>query len=286
MKAIEYLVHMLKHFTMITFFDVLDIICLALVLFVAYQFIKERRAGKLALGVGLLFAFMIICELLNLRSMQFLLSHFFDFGIVVLVIIFQPEFRSALEKLGDNSIKGVKSIGEAKNSTQTIDMIDTISNAIFDLAKTKTGAIIVFERNTKLGDFILSGTILNAQVSTFLLRNIFFNKAPLHDGAVIIRDNRIYCAGCLLPLSTNPDIIKDLGTRHRAAIGVSENSDCVAVVVSEETGIVSLANEGHIYRNFTRATMKKKLQEYLLQDKSSQKGKHGAKIKMNPKNRR
>ena len=104
MKAIEYLVHMLKHFTMITFFDVLDIICLALVLFVAYQFVKERRAGKLALGVGLLFAFMIICELLNLRSMQFLLSHFFDFGIVVLVIIFQPEFRSALEKLGDNSI--------------------------------------------------------------------------------------------------------------------------------------------------------------------------------------
>ncbi len=286
MKVLDYFAHMLRHFKMITFFDILDILCLAFVLFVAYQFIKERRAGKLAVGVGLLFAFMIICELLNLRSMQFLLSHFFDFGIVVLVIIFQPEFRSALEKLGGNSIKGVKSIGEAKNSTQTIDMIDTISNAVFDLARTKTGAIIVFERNTKLGDFILSGTILNAQVSTFLLRNIFFNKAPLHDGAVIIRDNRIYSAGCLLPLSTNPDIIKDLGTRHRAAIGVSENSDCVAVVVSEETGIVSIANEGHIYRNFTRATMKKKLQEYMLQDKSSQRGKHGAKIKINQKNRK
>lgn len=286
MKILNYFAHMLRHFRMITFFDVLDIICLTFVLFLAYQFIKERRAGKLALGVGLLFAFMIICNRLELSSMQFLLSHFFDFGIVVLVIIFQPEFRSALEKLGDNSIKGVKSIGEAKNSTQTIDMIDTISNAVFELAKTKTGAIIVFERNTKLGDFILSGTILNAQASTFLLRNIFFNKAPLHDGAVIIRDNRIYSAGCLLPLSTNPDIIKDLGTRHRAAIGVSENSDCVAVVVSEETGIVSIANEGHIYRNFTRATMKKKLQEYLLQDKSSQKGKHGAKIKINQKNRK
>ncbi len=280
----EFIVHMFRHFTVISFFDILDILCLSLVLFVAFQFVKERRAGKLALGVGLLFAFMILCNLLNLRSMQFILSHFFDFGIIVLVIIFQPEFRSALEKLGDNSIKGVKSIGEAKNSTQTIDMIDTISNAVFDLAKTKTGAIIVFERNTKLGDFILSGTILNAQVSTFLLRNIFFNKAPLHDGAVIVRDNRIYSAGCLLPLSTNPDIIKDLGTRHRAAIGVSENSDCVAVVVSEETGIVSITNEGHIYRNFTRATMKKKLQEYLLQDKSSQK-KHGAKIKMSQKRR-
>ena len=281
--VLDFLAHMLRHFTIISFFDILDIICLAGVLFVAFQFVKERRAGKLALGVGLLFAFMLICQLLNLRSMQYLLSHFFDFGIVVLVIIFQPEFRSALEKLGDNSIKGVKSIGETKNSTQTIDMIDTVSNAVFDLAKTKTGAIIVFERNTKLGDFTLSGTILNAQVSTFLLRNIFFNKAPLHDGAVIIRDNRIYCAGCLLPLSTNPNIIKDLGTRHRAAIGVSENSDCVVVVVSEETGIVSIANEGHIYRNFTRATMKKKLEEYLLQDKPSQKGKHGARIKMKNK---
>ena len=285
MRAIwDFIVHIFRHFTVISFFDILDILCLSLVLFVAFQFVKERRAGKLALGVALLFAFMILCNLLNLHSMQFILSHFFDFGIIVIVIIFQPEFRSALEKLGDNSIKGVKSIGEAKNSTQTIDMIDTISNAVFDLAKTKTGAIIVFERNTKLGDFILSGTILNAQVSTFLLRNIFFNKAPLHDGAVIVRDNRIYSAGCLLPLSTNPDIIKDLGTRHRAAIGVSENSDCVAVVVSEETGIVSIANEGHIYRNFTRATMKKKLEEYLLQDKSSQK-KHGAKIKMTQKRR-
>ena len=282
--VLDFLTHMLRHFTIITFFDILDIICLSLVLFVVFQFIKERRAGKLAIGVALLFVFMILCELLNLRSMQYLLSHFFDFGIVVLVVIFQPELRSALEKLGDNSIKGVKGIADTKNSTNTVDMIDTISDAIFDLAKTKTGALIVFERNTKLGDFIISGTIINAQISTFLLRNIFFNKAPLHDGAVIIRDNRIYCAGCLLPLSTNPNIIKDLGTRHRAAIGVSENSDCVAVVVSEETGIVSIANDGHFRRNFTRATMKKKLEEYLLHDKTVSKGKqHGAKIKMNRK---
>ena len=281
----EFLSHIFKHFTIISFFDILDILCLSVVLYSVYIFIRERRAGKLALGVALLFAFMLICQLLNLRSMQYLLSHMFEVGIVLLAIIFQPELRSALEKLGDNSIKGVKIIGESKSSTQTVDMIETISNAVFDLAKTKTGAIIVFERNTKLGDLILTGTVVNAQVSTFLLRNIFFNKAPLHDGAVIIRDNRIYSAGCLLPLSTNPDIIKDLGTRHRAAIGVSENSDCVAVVVSEETGIVSIANEGHIYRNFTRATMKKKLEEYLIQDKSSQKNKHGVKIKMNPKHK-
>ena len=269
---------------MIRFFDVLDIICLAFVLFVVYKFVKERRAGKLVLGVAFLTIFLIICNLLSLNAMKFILSSLFEVGIVLLVVIFQPELRAALEKMGDNSIKGVKSIGERKNSTQTVAMIDEISNAIFDLAKSKTGAIIVFERNTKLGDLILTGTVINAQVSTFLIKNIFFNKAPLHDGAVIVRDNRIYSAGCLLPLSVNPDIIKDLGTRHRAAIGVSENSDCVAVVVSEETGIVSIAHEGRIYRNFTRATMKKRLEEFLITNTSEQKKKNGSKVRIKPKN--
>jgi diadenylate cyclase len=150
-------------------------------------------------------------------------------------------------------------------------MIDEISNAIFDLAKSKTGAIIVFERNTKLGDLILTGTVINAQVSTFLIKNIFFNKAPLHDGAVIVRDNRIYSAGCLLPLSVNPDIIKDLGTRHRAAIGVSENSDCVAVVVSEETGTISLAQNGQITRNYSAVSAAAELQSLLLNSEENEK---------------
>jgi diadenylate cyclase len=280
----EGFIHYLSLFKMIRFFDVLDIICLAFVLFVVYKFVKERRAGKLVLGVAFLAIFLIICNLLSLNAMKFILSSLFEVGIVLLVVIFQPELRAALEKMGDNSIKGVKSIGERKNSTQTVAMIDEISNAIFDLAKSKTGAIIVFERNTKLGDLILTGTVINAQVSTFLIKNIFFNKAPLHDGAVIVRDNRIYSAGCLLPLSVNPDIIKDLGTRHRAAIGVSENSDCVAVVVSEETGIVSIAHEGRIYRNFTRATMKKRLEEFLITNTSEQKKKNGSKVRIKPKN--
>lgn len=280
----EGFIHYLSLFKMIRFFDVLDIICLAFVLFVVYKFVKERRAGKLVLGVAFLTIFLIICNLLSLNAMKFILSSLFEVGIVLLVVIFQPELRAALEKMGDNSIKGVKSIGERKNSTQTVAMIDEISNAIFDLAKSKTGAIIVFERNTKLGDLILTGTVINAQVSTFLIKNIFFNKAPLHDGAVIVRDNRIYSAGCLLPLSVNPDIIKDLGTRHRAAIGVSENSDCVAVVVSEETGIVSIAHEGRIYRNFTRATMKKRLEEFLITNTSEQKKKNGSKVRIKPKN--
>ncbi|MBQ9744665.1 MAG: diadenylate cyclase CdaA [Clostridia bacterium] len=279
----DYIVHFFSLFKLITIFDIIDIICLSGVLFVIYLFMKERRAGKLAIGVGFIFALLILCEILSLRAMQYILSHAIDVGLVLLVVIFQPEIRSGLEKLGDNSLKGIKVIGEQKTSTQTIAMIDEISNATFELARSKTGALIVFERNTKLGDLILTGTVINAQVSSYLLRNIFFDKAPLHDGAVIIRDNRIYSAGCLLPLSINSDIIKDLGTRHRAAIGASENSDCIAVVVSEETGIVSIAHEGHIYRNFTRATMKKKLEEYLVHTSSQVKNKNGARIRMRHK---
>ncbi|MBQ8566797.1 MAG: diadenylate cyclase CdaA [Clostridia bacterium] len=279
----DFIVHFFSLFKLITVFDVIDIICLSGVLFVIYLFVKERRAGKLALGVAFVFIILVFCELLSLNAMKFLLSHVIDVGLVLIVVIFQPEIRSGLEKIGDSSLKGIKVIGEQKNSTHTIAMIDEISNAIFELAKSKTGALIVFERNTKLGDLILTGTVINAQVSSYLLRNIFFDKAPLHDGAVIIRDNRIYSAGCLLPLSINSDIIKDLGTRHRAAIGASENSDCIAVVVSEETGIVSIAHEGHIYRNFTRATMKKKLEEYLVHTASQSKDKNGARIRMKHK---
>lgn len=279
----DFIVHFFSLFKLITVFDVIDIICLSGVLFVIYLFVKERRAGKLALGVAFVFIILVFCELLSLNAMKFLLSHVIDVGLVLIVVIFQPEIRSGLEKIGDSSLKGIKVIGEQKNSTHTIAMIDEISNAIFELAKSKTGALIVFERNTKLGDLILTGTVINAQVSSYLLRNIFFDKAPLHDGAVIIRDNRIYSAGCLLPLSINSDIIKDLGTRHRAAIGASENSDCIAVVVSEETGIVSIAHEGHIYRNFTRATMKKKLEEYLVHTTSQSKDKNGARIRMKHK---
>ena len=278
----NYIVHFFSMFKLISVFDIIDILCLSGVLFVIYLFMKERRAGKLAIGVGFIFILLILCEILSLRAMQYILSHAIDVGLVLLVVIFQPEIRSGLEKLGDNSLKGIKVIGE-KNSTQTIAMIDEISNATFELAKSKTGALIVFERNTKLGDIILTGTVINAQVSSYLLRNIFYDKAPLHDGAVIIRDNRIYSAGCLLPLSINSDIIKDLGTRHRAAIGASENSDCIAVVVSEETGIVSIAHEGHIYRNFTRATMKKKLEEYLVHNSSQAKSKNGVRIRMKHK---
>jgi diadenylate cyclase len=267
MRAIwDYIVHFFSLFKMITVFDVIDILCVTAVFFAIYLFIKERRAGKLALGVGIIFVLLIICQLLSLTAMQYLLSHVIEVGIVLLVVIFQPEIRSALEKLGDSSIKGIKVISEQKGSTQTIAMIDEIATATFELAKSKTGALIVFERTTRLGDIIRTGTTVDALASTLLLGNIFFNKAPLHDGAVIIRNGRVHSAGCFLPLSESSEIGKQLGTRHRAAIGMSENSDAIVLVISEENGIISVAKDGELKRGFNRTNLENYLNSELIKE--------------------
>ncbi len=260
--------------------SILDILLLSFIIFTVYHFIKERRAGKLAWGVCIFILFVVFCIVLKLRAMEFVLSNFFQFGIII-AFIFHPELRSALEKLGDTSIKGIKQIGDQKNNSTTNALIDEFCEAVFDLSSTKTGALIVFERNTKLGDIILTGTIINAQFSGTLLKSIFFNKAPLHDGAVVIRANRIHSAGCLLPLESDREIYTELGTRHRAAIGVSEVSDCISVVVSEETGTVSLAHEGKLSRNFTKVTLKKKLQEYLVKNSQEHKKTISSKVTIN-----
>ena len=208
-----------------------------------------------------------------MHAMQFLMQNVFQVGVIAVIIVFQPELRSALEKVGAEPFKSLRSIGESKagESSQTIAMITSLTEAVCDMSLDKTGALIVIERTTKLGDIIKSGTIINANPTAFLIRNIFFNKAPLHDGAMVIRDNRLYAAGCFLPLSTNGDIIKDLGTRHRAAIGMSENSDAVIVVVSEETGTISIALEGQLKRNFSYNTLKSELVSLLVTENQPQK---------------
>ena len=280
----DWLGHIFRLFTVFDFIDLLDIAVLALVLFSGYQFIKDRRASKLALGVGILLVVLIVCEILELQAMKFILGYLFQYGIVVLAIIFQPELRSALEKMGAFSIKGIRNIGEQRNNAPTVNLIDEFTEAVFDLSESKTGALVVFERNTKLGDAILTGTVVNAQFSGKLLKNIFFNRAPLHDGAVIIRGNRIHSAACLLPLESDRDRFQDLGTRHRAAIGISEVSDCVVVIVSEETGIVSVAHEGNIVRDFNKATMKDTLRDYLIKGAIEHRKKTAVKFKNNSQN--
>ncbi len=248
------------------FFDLsafFDIIFVSVLFYFGYKFIKERRAGKLALGVMLLFAVHFVSNVFDFYVMQFLMQNIFQVGIITLVILFQPELRSALEKVGAQPLKGLKSIGE-KDTTSTEHMIEEVAEAAWDMSRSKTGALMVFERTTMLGDLGITGTIIDAEPTSFLIKNIFFNKAPLHDGAVIVRNNRLYSAGCLLPLSDNPDIIKDLGTRHRAAIGMSENSDALVVVVSEETGCISVALEGKLTRNYNKETLIKMMKLHLI----------------------
>lgn len=253
--------------------DIIDIAIVAILFYYIYKFIRERRAGKLAAGLLILLSVLLISNIFNMHAMQFILHNVFQVGIIAIIIVFQPELRSALEKVGSEPLKSLRSIGESKSgeNLQTAAMINELTEAVCDMSLDKTGALIVIERTTKLGDIIKSGTVINANPTTFLIRNIFFNKAPLHDGAMIIREDRLYAAGCFLPLSTNPDIIKDLGTRHRAAIGMSENSDAVIIVVSEETGTISIAMGGQLKRNFSYNSLKAELTGLLLTDTDTQK---------------
>jgi len=246
--------------------DVLDITIIAVLLYYLVMFLKDRRAGKLAVGVGVMFVLHLVSESLGMVVVHKTLENIFENGIILLTVLFQPELRSVLEKMGGQSLKSLRGITELKDNTKTLHMIDEVTDAVADMSKSKTGALIAFERTTKLGDVILTGTTIDANPEAFLFKNIFFNKSPLHDGAVIVRNDRIYAAGCLLPLSVNTNIIKDLGTRHRAGIGMSENSDAVVIIVSEETGTISVAYDGKLERNFTKETLAEVLKMYLVEE--------------------
>lgn len=258
------LTNIIQTFSMITFVDIVDIVCVTVALYFAYKFVKDRRAGKLAIGVMLIIAFLFVSEMVELHAMQFIFKNVFQVGVLSLVIVFQPELRSLLEKMGGESIKGIKSIGESKDTDDTIIMIEQVCSAVADMSETKTGALVAFEKSTKIGEYAGTGTVINADVNSSLIKNIFYNKAPLHDGAVIIRGNKIFAAGCVLPLSSQNDINRDLGTRHRAAIGLTENSDAVVVVVSEETGRISVAFNGVLHMGLTRSRLREMLQEKLV----------------------
>lgn len=245
--------------------DFFDILIVSVLLYYVYKFIRDRRAGKLALGLVVILLVNVVSDIFSLSALGFIISNFFQIGLLAIVIIFQPELRSALEQAGGTSLKGLKNLGE-KHIENTEQMINEVCDAVCVMAKDKTGALIVFENQTGLNDIVSSGTVINADVSSFLIRNIFFENTPLHDGAVVIRDGRVCAAGCYLPLSDNMSIAKELGTRHRAAIGMSEISDALVLVVSEETGIISVVTNGNIKRNFDYVGLKKELSQFLNPD--------------------
>ena len=251
--------------------DVIDIIIVAIIIYYAYKFIKNRRAARLAVGVVLLLIVFIISDLVHMYALSFLLSNVFQIGLIALVILFQPELRAVLEKMGAQPLKGLKNISEGRTSAETTAMISNVCEAVTDMSASKTGCLIVIERLTKLGDIEKTGTVLTADPNSSLIKNIFFNKAPLHDGAMIISNDKIAAVGCFLPLSQKNDIFKDLGTRHRAAIGMSENSDAIVIVVSEETGTVSIALDGELKRNFDYTSLKNQLYALLVVEQKTTK---------------
>lgn len=265
------------------FTDALDILLVSFIFYSGIKLARETRAGQLIKGIFILLLVWAFSYFLNLYMMQTILSYLFQYSFIAVLIVFQPEIRRALEQIGRTGIgkKGwllsLAIIRQAEDRQQQMrKCVNVAVDAAAQMSRQKTGALIVFEMQTKLGDIIETGTVINAIPSVQVICNIFFNKAPLHDGAMILRDGMVYAAGCILPLSKNDKISVELGTRHRAAIGISENSDAVVVVVSEETGQISLVKNGVITRNYTRETLRSELENLILQTSAEPREKKAA----------
>ncbi len=253
-----------NYLVLIRFTDVLDIAIIAFLVYKLLDLIKSTRAENILKGVCIFLLALFLSEIFHLNGIAYILGHMVQVGILALIILFQPEIRQILEKLGSKNIRLLRAFTPAQQQTELERAIDQTVAACSEMSKTKTGVLIVFERHILLDDMVRSGTTLDAAVSSELLKNIFFVKAPMHDGAVIIRHGRILGAGCMLPLSKNVNLSRDLGMRHRAGIGMSENSDAVVVIVSEETGSISVAVGGMLKRHLMPETLSKLLRNELM----------------------
>ncbi len=231
--------------------DLVDILLLTGLLYYLYRFVRRRRAGKLLLGIAALFGLFMVCSALDMKAVSLIMDNFLTVGLIAVVVIFQPELRDALERVGSTSLRIGRFGGERIGTAAEIEhMAAEIASAACSLSSEGYGALIVVQRTTKLQDYMDKGERLDAKVSEKLLRNIFVNKSPLHDGAVIIENDRVAAAACKLPLSENEEVVRDLGTRHRAGVGITEVSDAMVIIVSEENGVISLAFGGSLYRNY------------------------------------
>jgi diadenylate cyclase len=250
-----------KYITSLSVSDIIDILIVAAIFYWLIGFIRRTNATKVADGIVVLLVVMWLSGVLKLSLTNYLLKNVFEIGVIAVIVLFQPEIRRALEKVGS---QGFSFLGrEVQSHTLESAIMQTVF-ACEAMSRTRTGALIVFERDNRLTDIISTGTLIDAQISAELIKNIFFDKAPLHDGALIIRDGRVAAAGCMLPLSSNASLSRDLGMRHRAGIGMSEHSDAVVVIVSEETGSVSLAVDGMLKRHLSQDTFETLLRKELI----------------------
>lgn len=250
--------------------DLVDIIIIAILIYGILKLVRDTRAEQLLKGIFLVLLFYGLASIFSLTMVTSILKVFLDFSVIIIFIIFQPEIRKALEQLGRSKFtKSYLKIFQGglmsnEERDDEIKAISDVADSAVVFSHTRTGALFVFERETKLTDIAATGTILNCDTSSAVFGNLFFNKAPLHDGACIIRGGKIFAAGCILPLNSKEDGRRDIGTRHRAAIGMSEVSDAIVVVVSEETGNISVAVNGVLTRDYDRDTLVNTLEEHLL----------------------
>ncbi len=247
--------------------DSLDILFVAFIIYEGIKLIRGSRTFQVVKGLVILGVVYGLVKLLNMEASEYLMSMLIQNGLIILVVLFTPELRNILEKFGRRSISDFSFLnfknGESmdKNITSTVNAFCKAAN---DLSDTKTGALVVFEKNAPLQEIIKTGTVLDAQSSPELFNGLFFKNSALHDGAVVVRDSRIYAAGCILPLTQNNTLDSELGTRHRAAIGMSEQSDAVVVIISEETGAISVAINGALTRDVTSGKLREVLLSQLL----------------------
>ena len=262
--------------------DIVDILIIAYIIYRVLSLMRKTSAGSVIRGILLILVIAAIANILNLTVITFLLDQMMIMGIVVLVVLFQPELRKLFEQVGSSKLSIIfKKRSKDEHVEHCINCVVTASNV---LAKLKTGAIIVFEREVGLNDYAATGVRIDAESSSELIQNIFFINSPLHDGAAIFRDGRLLSAACMLPLSSNITLSRELGMRHRAAVGISERSDAVVVIVSEESGAISVAADGMLKRRLTRDTLEALLRNELLQKMADEHSKNTRKKRTQERN--
>jgi len=245
---------------------VIDIGVVALIIFKLIQLIRETRAWQLLKGVLIILLATWVSDVIGLRTISFLLNNTIQLMAFALVVLFSPELRKALEKLGTSNFKNIFNLEEETLREEKERAIEAVAEAAVYMSARRIGCLIVLEKDIKLGEIIQTGTVIDSKVTPELIEQIFIPNTPLHDGAIVIREDRIVAASCFLPLTTNTSLSKDLGTRHRSAIGITEVSDCITVVVSEETGKISVAKAGSLVRNYDRDSLVKVLKSHLITD--------------------
>lgn len=253
--------------------DIIDILIIILLVYQLMKMIRETRAKQLLKGLVIIFLTLPLSAWLNLTAVNYIIRNTMQLGAFAVIVIFQPELRSMLEKVGRSKVGKILDFSASQGGITEEKIISEITEATVNMAREKTGALIVLERDTALGEYAANGTLIDSYISASLLENIFVHNTPLHDGAVIIRGERICAAACVLPLTTNHNLSRELGTRHRAALGMSEVSDAVVIVVSEETGKISIAINGTLTRNLDEVSLKHAIERALAPKETKTPGK-------------